>query len=772
MAGISQIPSTRISDVFVRRRLLNQLSADQGDLVRLQTQISTGRRFLLPSEDAPAALRAMGIEQLLERKAQVRTNLSTNQSFLDATDSALSHVSGLLTAIRGSALAVSDSTAGSAQRQAAAQEVARALQQLVDTGNQKFRGRYLFAGSRTNVQPFELAAGKVQYYGNEGTLSSYSDTDVLFASNAHGNAVFGAISEPVRGTTALNPVLTYTTRLADLHGGQGINLGSVSISDGTYTSIVDLSTAKTLGDVAALLEANPPGTAEGTPRRVNVSLSSSGLVVDIDSSGSLIINEVGGGTTAVELGILKETAIGTQRIGDDLDRRLRLTTSLDEVLGVQPSAIVVSPVENNDLRIFARQPGTAYNGVTISFIDDPTVLPGEEPPPTYDSLAGTLTFRIDGGSTTANHIVALLADNDLFGAELETGDSESPQTAGTGAIDPAATGTLAGGSGTPLDTTGLRIVNGGQTFDISFATARTIEDVCNLINGSGAAVRAEMNAGGTGIDVRSCLSGADFSIGELGGTTATQLGLRTFTAETRLEDLNHGLGVHTVADDTFQANRVLTLRRTNGTLVRVDLTAAQTIGDVLDAINGHADNGGAVLARLAAVGNGIELLTSEVGASTFAVLKTNGSQAAEDLGLVPVGQSESDPAVAGGGVQTITGRDANPQEVSGAFTALSRLRDALVADDAVGIQRALERLDDAALQLTLSRAELGARQQGLDVLESRLDDEVISLEDSLSREIEADIPEAISNLTARQAAFEASLRTIGTLSRLTLLDFI
>ncbi|KKL18921.1 hypothetical protein LCGC14_2470670, partial [marine sediment metagenome] len=45
------------------------------------------------------------------------------------------------------------------------QEISQAIQQLMDTGDRKFRGRYLFAGSRTDVSPFRMSwTGLVEYY--------------------------------------------------------------------------------------------------------------------------------------------------------------------------------------------------------------------------------------------------------------------------------------------------------------------------------------------------------------------------------------------------------------------------------------------------------------------------------------------------------------------------------------------------------------------------------------------------------------------------------
>ena len=309
MPGITPIPATRVSDLLIRSRMLTQLQFDQQDLFRIQSQISTGRRILLPSEDAPAAARAMTLQRLIERKTQVNINLSTNQSFLSATDSALSSVSGLISDIRGSALGVLDSTATATQRSAVAQEVDRAIQQLLDTGNQTFRGRYLFAGSKITEAPFSKFESYIQYSGNETSLQSYSDIDILFESSINGNAVFGAISPEVKGTADLNPVVTTKTRLSDLRGGLGISRGSISISDGTNSSIIDISKAETVGDVARIIESNPP-----TGRSLSVTVTPTGFKVELDQAGGgvLAIREVGGGTTAKELGILQESGTATR----------------------------------------------------------------------------------------------------------------------------------------------------------------------------------------------------------------------------------------------------------------------------------------------------------------------------------------------------------------------------------------------------------------------------------------------------------------------------
>jgi flagellar hook-associated protein 3 FlgL len=243
---------------------------------------------------------------------------------LTATDAALGNVANLLANIRGTALGSIGIQSNDSQRDAAAIEVQRALQQLVDVGNQKFRGRYLFAGTNLAETPFALENNKyVRYNGNEGTLSSYADIDLLLESNVNGSQVFGALSPEVRGSADLNPITTAATRLADLNGGEGVRLGSISISDGTYTSTIDLSGASTLGDVVAAIEARPPGYDADPPanRSIRVDVTATGLNLTLDSAGGgdLRVRDVGNGFTARDLGIFD--GVGTRPIvGDDLDR--------------------------------------------------------------------------------------------------------------------------------------------------------------------------------------------------------------------------------------------------------------------------------------------------------------------------------------------------------------------------------------------------------------------------------------------------------------------
>ena len=346
------------------------------------------------------------------------------------------------------------------------------------------------------------------------------------------------------------------------------------------------------------------------------------------------------------------------------------------------------------------------------------------------------------------------------------------ESAGNQPVSLSATAVTSGGSGVEFDqASGLQISNGGKTYTIDTSSAVTVEDLLNTINGSGAGVLAEINSDGTGIEIRSRISGGDFSIGENGGLTATQLGVRTFALQTRLSDLNHGQGVHSLAQQNFMGND-FAFQLEDGTTLQISLSNEATIGDVINTINNAPGNGGLLTARLAASGNGIELVSIAVGATPFQVIEENNSQTAQDLGLIPAGQTTSSPAVTSGGAEIITGSDANPGETQSVFNAVIRLGAALRAGDQQGINRAIGLIDASTKQVNFTQAEVGARQQGLDTLQNRLDSETTDLKSALSNEIDVDLPSAISNLTAQQAAFQASLQMAGQLFKLSLLDFL
>ena len=138
---------------------------------------------------------------------------------------------------------------------------------------------------------------------------------------------------------------------------------------------------------------------------------------------------------------------------------------------------------------------------------------------------------------------------------------------------------------------------------------------------------------------------------------------------------------------------------------------------------------------------------------------------------MPVGATAALGTSSGTG-DTLTGSDPNPQEVSGIFNSLLRLEDALESFDRGKLERAVALLDQDFDRLNFARGEVGARGKTLQTVQSQLEDEKVLLTSNLSDEIDTDLPDAISQLAARQAALQASLQLAGQVFQLSLLNFL
>jgi flagellin-like hook-associated protein FlgL len=633
-----------VGDYFVRQRLVGQVQIDQLDLFRLQNQISTGKRMQLPSDDAPAALRAISLQRLLDRKDQIATNIQSSTQYLTAAEAQLGSVADVLNDVRGAVVGVSGTLSNDSERQALVDQINQAIQSIMAAGNSQTLGRYLFAGSRSQDQPYDFDGQYVTYSGNEGTLRSYVDLQRLFDTNTAGAEALGGISSQIQGSD-LDPQLTVDTLVSTLNGGNGIARNatiSVSINTGlsTKTSTIDLSTAVTIGDVAKLIERGAPAGTE-----IVADVTSQGLRLS-STSGTISVNEVSEGKAASDLGFSAGMTPSTTLVGNPLNPAVLKTTSLNSLLGTRAQGRIVSSSKNNDITISANDNGAAYNGVRVVFSAGGTA--GSEVA-SYNSGTKTLNVQVESGLSSAQQVAAAISAEGHFTAAVDYHDQTDSGAAGTNPVEVKDFGVLtSGGGGTNFDrASGLVVTNAGKTVTIDTSGAKTVEDVMNLIIGSGLGLSAEINAAANGIDVRSRLSGADFTMGENGGVTATQLGIRTYTGATKLADFNRGIGVPTT--DTLEqldASKLDDLRivARNGTALQVNLSGVQTLQDIADKINtatGNNTGTTALLARLSADGNRIELVDSSTASTTsFRVEAISGKQAAQYLGFVPEGSAQ------------------------------------------------------------------------------------------------------------------------------------
>ncbi len=378
-----------------------------------------------------------------------------------------------------------------------------------------------------------------------------------------------------------------------------------------------------------------------------------------------------------------------------------------------------------------------------------------------DPTAGALGIAGPGFELTANagHTITISdVGTAVTAADLGIDLTAAGVTVAGGDLDPQLTQlTALAALGATVDFTGgLKITNGAVTRVVDLSTAVTVQDLIAAVGAADVGVRLTISEDGKSLSLRNQVSGSTMSVGEnSAGTTASDLGLRTFDTTTALADLNFGDGVRfeTGEDD-------LRINLHDGSQIDVDLDGAVTVQDVLNAIN--AAGGGSVTGSLASDGNGIVLADATAGADDFSVVALNGSFAVQDLGL---------EQNAGAG-STITGDDVARERVESIFTHMLMLRDALASNDTQALTEAGGKIEADFKAMASVRAQVGVRSQRVADLVSRTEDMKLQADSLLSDLRDADLTEAITRFTQLETQLQANYQASSMLMGLSLLDFL
>lgn len=325
---------------------------------------------------------------------------------------------------------------------------------------------------------------------------------------------------------------------------------------------------------------------------------------------------------------------------------------------------------------------------------------------------------------------------------------------------------------------GFELSNAGQSQVIATGTlnaASSVRDLINLIDAADLGVRAEINDDGTGLNIVNKVSGAVMSIGENGGSTAEELGIRSMHGGTLLSDLNNGKGLMGPEDPANSFGETnLRIVAKNGSSFEVDLNDAsggldtngdglETLDDVIFAINTAAAGAGvAVTASLATSGNGIRLVDGTGGGGSLRVERMNQSYAVDDLGLA--GKSVAGVELVGDDVHGIT--------PDGVFTALYELRTALQAGDSRAITEAGGKIEGQITAVNNILGEVGSRARAMTQRRERTQEAVDATRKVLSEMRDLDYAEAVTRFQQAQLALQANLMSSSQSMSMSLLDFL
>lgn len=193
----------RISTNTMFQSGINKITSLQSEQVKLQQQISTGRRIGTPSDDPVASAHALELSYAQGINAKFADTRKTAQLKLNTLESSLTSVTNLLTSAQSSLVGAGNATYTDQERAFIGSELNGSLEMLIGLANTKdASGNYLYSGYQTSTQPFSASTStapngaitttSATYMGDSNQQSLQVESNRLMAVSVSGDSVFQA----------------------------------------------------------------------------------------------------------------------------------------------------------------------------------------------------------------------------------------------------------------------------------------------------------------------------------------------------------------------------------------------------------------------------------------------------------------------------------------------------------------------------------------------------------------------------------------------------
>lgn len=220
---------TRVTQGMLNIQLLRNLNSNMTKMDNLQNQLSTSRRINKPSDDPVGISFSMRYRNDISTNEQLQTNVNMSLSWFEYTDTTLNQGTTVIQRLRELAVNGANGTNPQAALDTMREEVKQLYEQMVDIGNSKFNGKYVFNGQQTDLKPYTVAGAKDESTDTEDILFEIG-VGVKIPVNITGDKIFG---DP---TDNDNMFKVFDDMITALGAGDQTGLGAVI---GTLDSRMD-----------------------------------------------------------------------------------------------------------------------------------------------------------------------------------------------------------------------------------------------------------------------------------------------------------------------------------------------------------------------------------------------------------------------------------------------------------------------------------------------------------------------------------------------------
>lgn len=201
----------RITQSGTTTRYLNDINNARQNIIELQTQVATQKRVNKSSDDPQAANAILRLNTMLKSNDQYSTNTNNALTMMETTSSTLDSFGSILSDIKSIVTRASSSSTGSAELSTYASSIDQDLDELLNLANTKYNGKYIFAGTNSQEQPFTLAADRsavsTNANGITGSIKLPIADGLSQVTNLDGQQAFG-------GTTIFDTLINLRNSLS------------------------------------------------------------------------------------------------------------------------------------------------------------------------------------------------------------------------------------------------------------------------------------------------------------------------------------------------------------------------------------------------------------------------------------------------------------------------------------------------------------------------------------------------------------------------------
>lgn len=144
----------RVTQGMMHTQLMRNLNRNLVRMENIQQQMTTGMKLNKPSDDPVGITYSLRYRNELSANEQYMKNVDTTKSWLEYSDSMLNQTEAVMHRVRELAVKASTETNPQEALDAINKEVKELRAQLLDIGNSKLNGKYVFNGQMTDKAPY------------------------------------------------------------------------------------------------------------------------------------------------------------------------------------------------------------------------------------------------------------------------------------------------------------------------------------------------------------------------------------------------------------------------------------------------------------------------------------------------------------------------------------------------------------------------------------------------------------------------------------------